>query len=153
MPYAKALALLEASRRYKRKTKMEYLDALYKVHESVGLAVMRKQVKALMYLTPIKEKEMMILSPSIDVGFKSTVFKVLRCYIDELGVMSFNLSIAIPSIGVEGDGLPVIARIVDRGDVFSLSSDFGGMELHGTSVIASDPYATFQTVKRSIETG
>ena len=103
MPYAKALALLEASRRYKRKTKMEYLDALYKVHESVGLAVMRKQVKALMYLTPIKEKEMMILSPSIDVGFKSTVFKVLRCYIDELGVMSFNLSIAIPSIGIEGD--------------------------------------------------
>ncbi|MHA2601014.1 MAG: hypothetical protein AM324_002650 [Candidatus Thorarchaeota archaeon SMTZ1-83] len=151
MPYAKVLALSEVSQRYKRETKMRYFDVLYKVHESVGLAVMRKQIKVLMYLTPIKEKEMMIVSSSMSADLKSTMFKVLRSYIDELGVMSFNLSIAIPPIGTEDGELPIIARIVDRGDVFSLSSDFGGMELYGTSVLASDPCSTFRVARRSIE--
>ena len=39
------------------------------------------------------------------------------------------------------EGFPVVARIVDRGDLNSRTSDVGGMELFAESVVASDPFA------------
>lgn len=152
MPYAKILALSEVSERYKKETRLDYFDALYEAHESVGLAVMHRQIRLLMYLTPVKEKEIIVISPSTNDRLKSSIFRVLRCYIDELGVTSFNLSIAMSPIGGGGDQTPVVTRIVDRGDIFNLSSDFGGMELYGTNVLASDPYTVFDAVKRSMQT-
>jgi hypothetical protein len=57
---------------------------------------------------------------------------------------------AIPPIGKEGGTIPVVTRIVDRGDIFKVTSDFGGMELYGSNVIASDPYAVFREIERRL---
>lgn len=151
MPYAKVLALSHASERYGRETGHDYFDVLYSVHESVGLAIVYRQIRLLTYLTPVKEKEIMMISSSINDALKLIIFKVLRSFIDELGVVSFNLSIAMPPIGGIEDEFPIITRIVDRGDISKLASDFGGMELYGSNIIASDPYAVFQVIKNSIK--
>ncbi len=150
MPYAKVQTLFHAADRYGKETTGDYFDALFKAHESVGLASRDRETGLLAYLSPVKEKELMMIASSINDDLKVTIFKVLRCCIDEMGVVSFNMSITMPSIDGEGDGLPIITRIVDRGDIFKPTSDFGGMELYGTNVIGSDPYTVFETVRKPI---
>jgi hypothetical protein len=86
-------------------------------------------------------KEVIIISsenPSKKMESNETIFKILRCFIDIMGVFSFNLSISCPPINHEE--LPYIIRIVDRGSLLKSTADMGGMELYGSSVVADDPY-------------
>jgi len=147
--YAKVMALRDASQRYGEKHKSDYFDDLFKVHDSVGLAIPERESgnsKVFVYLTPIKEKETFVVVPCN--GFENkdsrkdlreSVFKVLRCFIDEFGVHSFNVGISIPSIDGGNGGFPYVARIVDRGSIFKKNADMGGMELYGDSVVAVSP--------------
>ena len=70
---------------------------------------------------------------------KSVIFNTLRCFIDKLGVTSFNLTISMPPSGGHDD-FPYVVRIVDRGSISKSTADIGGMELYGSNVIATDPY-------------
>lgn len=148
LPYTKVLTLYRISEQYRKETGNDYFDLLYKAHEWVGLAIMHKQIRLLVYLTPVKEKEVMMIAPSISDALKLMIFKVLRSFIDQLGVVSFNLSITMPRLDGGENPFPIITRIVDRGNIFKLTSDFGGMELYASSVIASDPYRIFEVVRR-----
>jgi len=38
-------------------------------------------------------------------------------------------------------------RIVDRGSIFKPTADMGGMELYGSSVIATDPYTVIKALR------
>lgn len=151
MHYAKVEVLRRIAQRYKEEQGRNYFKDLYAVHDSVDLALSKKGVRILAYLTPIKEKEIMIITsaiPSKSNNVKHAIFKTLRCYIDELGVTSFNLTISMPPFGDSGE-FPYIVRIVDRGSIFKLTTDMGGMELYGSSVIATDPYTVVEALKRS----
>lgn len=85
-------------------------------------------------------------NPSKDIEAKETIFKILRCLIDILGVFSFNLSISSPPLDNEGE-FPYIIRIVDRGSLLKSTADMGGMELYGSSVVADDPYKIIEALK------
>ncbi len=141
-PYARVKALMKASQKYKKETGNDYLEDLYQVHSSLGLSGKYGDVQYFASITPIKEKEMIIISPenpSQDTESKETIFKVLRCLIDILGVFSFNLSISCPPTDQEEE-FPYIIRVVDRGSLLKSTADMGGMELYGSSVVADDPY-------------
>ena len=142
--YARVSALFKSARRYREEYHGDYFADLYRVHDAVGLAHSYREVKVLAHLTPVKEKEIMIIGDSLDEPFREAIFKTLRAYIDRLSVMSFNLSFAIP---VPPDDFPYIVRMVDRGSIFKVTSDIGAMELYGTNVIASDPYKVIEVVR------
>jgi len=60
-----------------------------------------------------------------------------------LGVRAFNAVVFGPPLGgaeLGWEGFPLVARFVDRGNPLSPTSDIAGMELFGTSVVASDPF-------------
>ncbi len=141
-PYSGVENLMKTCQNYKKETGTDYFQDLYLVHSSLGLSGTHGDTCFLASITPIKEKEVIIISsknPSNDIKAKETIFKVLRCFIDILGVFSFNLSISSPPLDNEGE-FPYIIRIVDSGSLLKSTADMGGMELYGSSVVADDPY-------------
>jgi galactose-1-phosphate uridylyltransferase len=131
--YGKLETLEKAAADYNRGFNADYFEDLYTVHKQLGLAKENKGEKILCYLTPIKEKEIFILSKakrSDDMA--DTIYTVLKSYLD-MGVQSFNLAIFQLHDGH-------IVRLVDRGSLSDRTSDFGAMELYSASVISSDPF-------------
>jgi hypothetical protein len=151
-PYAKVKNLRNAYNEYKIKSGENYFNDLHKVHKSLGLAATQDKVHFFVSLTPIKEKEVVIISPvnpSKSIEVKKTIFNILRCFIDILDVYSFNLSISCPSI-INTEEFPYIIRIVDRGRLLNSTADIGGMELYGSSVVSDDPYKVIDVLKSNL---
>jgi len=121
----------------------EYFEDFYRVHKSLGLAFTYNKVKVIVHLTPIKEKEVVMLSDNL-LELATPVSLVLKCYY-AVGVRSFNMAIFMPPLNSKDI---FWARIVDRGNPLERTSDIGGMELYaGTSVVASDPFLFKEKLK------
>ncbi len=147
--YARVESLKRTINEYKKETHSNYLNDLYMVHKSLGLSHKSGDVRLFANITPIKEKEIIIISPEHPSKMDQTkrvIFNTLRCFIDVLGVQSFNMSISCPSMNGD-DNLPYIIQIVDRGDIFKSTADIGGMELYGSTVVADDPYKVIHSLR------
>jgi galactose-1-phosphate uridylyltransferase len=143
MHYAKVEAWRQAAQRYQRAYGANYFDDLIAVHRSLDLAIEHDTVTILPSLTPLKEKETLIVSRGLDDGLKSAIAVVLSTMIEALGVQSFNVALYQPPIAdtpESWDGFPHVARIVDRGSLQSKTADVAAMELFGQSIITTDPY-------------
>jgi len=151
--YAKIEALRRAALDYRQRYGSNYFDDLFEVHHKLELGMARDGIKTFVYLAPIKEKETIILAPSLTDGtFQDQVYEVLACFRDRMHVTAFNVGIATPPLSTtpeSWEGLPVIARIVDRGYPWDGSSDFGTMELFAASVISSDPFQVARELRRA----
>ncbi|HIC94245.1 MAG TPA: hypothetical protein EYP09_08355 [Anaerolineae bacterium] len=164
--YAKVEHLRRAGLRYRAKYGSNYFRDLCTAHRALGLAFENGGTHILVYLTPIKEKEVLLISeprpgltprPHLDDDFKDSIYRVLRCFIDRLGVCSFNLALYLPPIdGGEAkpeedwSDFPALVRIVDRGDVANRTADMGAMELYAASVVASDPFRVAEALQSSL---
>jgi hypothetical protein len=152
MHYGKIEALRRAIEHYRQQHGSAYLDDLWRVHAALGLGHERHGCRVLVHLTPIKEKEVLVVGQAVDEPFVRAIHDVLRCYIDALGVVSFNLVLYQPPIGPAPESwadFPVVVRLVDRGDPINRTSDFGSMELYASSVIASDPFKVADALRES----
>jgi len=135
-----------------------FFDDLYRAHAALGLGVTIGQTRVFASLTPVKEREIWLISPGpwIDNDdFIDCLGTVLQTYVGALGVKSFNLvlyqrPIDVPEYGArqweDWDGFPAIVRLVDRGDPQTLTTDVGCMELYGSSVVAADPFAVIRAL-------
>ena len=141
MPYAEIERLRLAKERYRRDYNSDYLEDLFSIHESLGLGFQYNDAKIITCLTPVKDKETIISCDNVK-ALKESIYKISRCFIDRLGVFSFNLTVQMPSINCQRgwEGFPYVARIVDRGNPLKTGADIGAMELYGSRVIGSDPY-------------
>jgi hypothetical protein len=150
MPYGRVEALRQAALRYRQACGGEYTADLLRVHRALGLVRSFGTAHALAYLTPIKEKEFLLLGPAVDDDFVEALYAVLQAYVERLGVRSFNLALYLPPLApVEEDWsvLPgVLGRVVDRGDPESRTSDIGAMELYASSVVSSDPFRVVEAL-------
>jgi hypothetical protein len=152
MHYGKIEYALKAANSYGK----NYFEDIHKIHELLGLGFRINNVKIMAYLTPIKEKEVLIIAEKID-DLGVVVPKVLECFYHRLGVRSFNLALICSPSAVfdeidekemkKWDGFPIMVRIVDRGDLNNRTTDFGAMELYAASVISSDPYVVSRELK------
>lgn len=126
---------------------------LVAAHRDLGLAIDVPGATIIAHLTPIKEHEVLVIGePGADErtpGFVEGVSRSLLRLRDRLGIRAFNLALWRPPLdAVEGwESFPPIVRIVDRGDPFSRPSDIGAMELYGTPIVASDPYALIDAIR------
>jgi hypothetical protein len=166
-----AFARVELWRRaaaaYRAQSGRDYFEDFYAAHRSLGLAgafpppastgsepekpgaANGPAVRWLAHLTPIKEKELILLSPSLGPDLYAAIYSMLKLYVETLGVRAFNVAIYMPPIvPVQEDwtGFPVIVRMVDRGDPASATSDIGAMELFAQPVVAFDPWKLAATV-------
>ncbi len=151
--YPKPEQLLRLRRQYAEEYNSEYLDDVYRIHEELGLGFEVDcgcggcgdcrdnnndgKVRVMAYLTPVKEKEVVMVADDL-VKLAKPLASVLNCYYS-LGVMSFNVAAYMPPVG-EKD--LVFLRVVDRGNMGTKTADIGGMELYaGISVVSSDPFS------------
>jgi hypothetical protein len=152
--YARIEHLRRAALLYQIGHGVSYFDDLYDIHQSLGLTAEHNAVRILAYLTPIKEKEVILISKCLDEDLKYALYKVLDCFVSKLGVTSFNLALCMrPIDSVEEDwrGFPIVVRVVDRGDPNNRTADFAAMELYASSVITSDPFQVAQALSDSFQ--
>jgi hypothetical protein len=156
MHYAKVEALRRAALLYRRTHGSSYFEDLYRLHHLLGLGFEVQGTRVLAYLTPVKEKEVLIISRDLSRSFKGRLYDVLRCLVSKMGANNFNVAIYMPPIAMtdddagEWDGFPVIARAVDRGDSRNKTCDIGAMELYASSVISADPFKVASILRSSL---
>lgn len=122
----------------------DYFDDLWLVHDALGLGVEVEGGRLLAYLTPIKEREVVIVGrPGADEStLAPAIARAVSAY-RSAGVVAYNMALYLPPLSPDGEDwrrFPPIARIVDRGDPANKTSDIGAMELYAASVIAADPF-------------
>ena len=144
MAYPKVENLRRAAETYQRQTNSAYFDDLWKLHRGLGLSLTNHNdsVHGFVSLTPVKEKEVVLFGRD-PLELASSLYNVLDCFVAELGVQSFNASIILPPLAATSESwetMPMIVRVVDRGDPNSRASDIGAMELYAIPIIASDPF-------------
>ncbi|MGE5599694.1 MAG: hypothetical protein ACM3XS_09975 [Bacteroidota bacterium] len=147
MHYARVEGLRRAAAAYGARWGEEaacgrYFEDLFRMHEALGLAWSRGDVRGFAHLTPIKEKEVILLAGEEGMPLYDEVYRVLERF-RHLGVRSFNAALIRPPLAPvleEWRGFPVMVRLVDRGDPQNRTADIGGMELYAQSVVSSDPF-------------
>lgn len=164
MAHARVEAWRAAAERYRQACGGDYFADLATTYQALGLAVplASSRVTVLASLTPAKEREFVLLAnPWQDDGqtlalesLAQPLAVALDVMLDTLGVRAFNLAIFGPPLpgdprAAEWTGFPLVARFVDRGNPLAPTSDIAGLELFGSSVIASDPF----DVARSLRAG
>ena len=153
MHYSKIEHLRRCAVSYRQRYQASYFDDLYRVHSWLDCAFDKGDVRVLAHLTPVKEKEVLLMGGDLDQSFKDRVYEVLACFRDDMGVNSFNLALAMPPPGgaiEDWTDYPVIACLVDRGGTGTAPSDIGTMELYAASVISSDPFDVARVVRRAL---
>jgi len=143
MHYAQVEGWRQAALRYRAAHGADYFSDLVDVHRSLGLAMEHGSATILPSLTPFKEKETMIVGAHLDGDLKSALYRVLRAFVERLGVQSFNVGLYQPplvEVAEDWAGFPHIFRIIDRGNLQSKTSDVGAMEFYAQSVVATDPF-------------
>jgi len=152
MHYAKIEGLRHAALRYRGEYRSSYFQDLYRVHSSLGLGLEKEGTKVLAYLSPLKDREVILIAQQLDLSLKERIYEVLACLRDRMQVTSFNLALSTPPLSDANgwQGFPVLVRIVDRGDPKSMASDIGAMELYASSVISSDPFEVAGLLRESL---
>ncbi|MGI5835224.1 MAG: hypothetical protein ACOX87_01875 [Chloroflexota bacterium] len=143
MHYARIEQLRRVALAYRQQEGKDYFDDLLAAHRGLGLALDYEGATVLANLTPTKEKEVLILSAGLEGPLPGAIYRVLDCFIQQLGVSSFNLVIYMPPLAEtpeDWSGFPYLTRIVDRGDPMNRTNDVGAMELYANPVITSDPF-------------
>lgn len=152
--YGKIELQRRAAHHYRQKFGANYFDDLYDVHETLGLGQRLGDVRVMVTITPLKEKEIVLLANSVSDGLATAIFRVLQCIVEDLNVVSFNLVMAQPPLTTTDEDwsdVPVMVRIVDRGDPLNRTSDFGAMELYAASVVSSDPFRVAEVLWVSLD--
>ena len=142
--YPKVERLRRAAFSYAADHDCDYFADLYRLHEALGLSLPLRGVRAFASLTPVKEKELVVVGRGPeDEALHRAVGALLQGYVVDLGVRAFNVAFYMPPLGpTEEDwsDFPTVVYIVDRGDPANRTSDIGAMELYAVSVVASDPF-------------
>jgi galactose-1-phosphate uridylyltransferase len=141
--YVKIEALRQAARRYREQYTTDYFTDLIETHRALGLAIDQGTASILPSLTPLKEKETLIIASELDDYLKAAIYYVLRTFIEQFGMQSFNLALYQRPLVITPEpweGFPTMVRLIDRGRLQDNTSDLGAMELFAQSVVASDPF-------------
>jgi galactose-1-phosphate uridylyltransferase len=129
-----------------------YFEDLYRVHDALGLARRVGETRVFASLTPVSEKELVLISPTRWLDNDDMIVaigRVLDRYTHRLGTQSFNLVLfqrPIDAAEEDWTGFPALVRIIDRGEPQARATDIGCMELFGSSVIKTDPYRVIEAL-------
>lgn len=156
--YPKIEAWRRAAETYWQTHRQDYFSDLFEIHADVGLGFTQDGVQVMASLTPVKERETLIMADVDDYArpgafskpFKRALFLALDTFINRLGVTAFNMAVYIPPLAEAGEawrGFPIIARLVDRGRPDAPNSDIGAMELYAASVINTDPFRVAEALR------
>jgi len=150
--YPKVEALRRHSVAYRSQHASDYFEDLWSVHDALGLGMTVGGARAMAYLAPIKEREIIVLGrPGEDESALAGGIAHALATLRRDGATAHNLALYLPPLSADGadwSRFPPLARLVDRGDPADRTSDIGAMELYAASVVASDPFRTAEALRR-----
>ena len=154
--YPKVERLRRAAAGYRAEHGTDYFTDLHRVHDALGLGVpVEAGVRAFASLTPVKEKELLVLGGDPgDEALHHAVGTLLRRFVRDLGARAFNVAFYMPPLGPADEdwsGFPTVVHIVDRGDPANRTSDIGAMELYAAPVVASDPFRVAEALRGGLQ--
>ena len=127
-----------------------YWADVVNAHEALGLALRFNRSAVLSYITPIKERELVILTEdSTSPCFGALLAAALTALTDGVGTRSMSMGITLEPYGhpITRRGrrssavpYPAIARVVDRGSPMDRRNDVGAMEFYGANNVGADPF-------------
>jgi hypothetical protein len=148
--------LRAAAARYHRETGGHYFADLVAAHRALGLVAEVGEARLLASLTPVKEREVLLLPEDALPGaswaerlraLAAPLARALDVALRRLGTLTFNVAAYGPPLPAPDEppdpawaGFPFLARLVDRGNLLARTSDVAAMELFGSSMVASDPF-------------
>lgn len=150
MHYGKVERARRSAAEYRELYDASYFDDVYRLHEQLGIGWETGNIRVMANITPLKEKELVLQADAVTPELGRSIYKALRCMVEDLSVVSFNLAIwegPLSDDGNEWGDFPVTVRIVDRGDPLNRTSDFGAMELYAASVVSSDPFRVADSLR------
>lgn len=142
-----------AAQAYREQHNAPYFADYFATHAALELTGDLGEVRWLVHLTPVKEKEVVLLVDRLGADLYGSLYRVLRSWVDGLGVQAFNLAIYLPPmepVSEDWSDFPVVVRFVDRGDPASATSDVGAMELFAQPVVSSDPWKVAAVVRAGL---
>ncbi len=150
--YPKIERLRRDAASYRAEHGTDYFGDLHRVHDALGLGVPAEEgVRAFASLTPIKEKELVVIGGGPgDETLHRTVGALLRDFVHSLGVRAFNVAFFMPPLASADEDwseFPTVVHLVDRGDPANRTSDIGAMELYAAPVVASDPFRVAEVLR------
>ncbi len=151
MHYPKVEQLRRQALAYAAANGRDYFDDLWLVHDALGLGVTVGEARVIASLTPVKEREVLILGRpgASEQTLAAAVAGTIAAY-RAAGVVAYNMALYLPPRSPDGAdwrSFPPVARLVDRGDPANKTSDIGAMELYAASVIAADPFRLAQQLR------
>ncbi len=150
--YAGAEKWRRAALVYRQMYGSNYFDDLYAAHADLGLGFEANGVRVISYLTPVKERETLLIAPVLTDELKRALYRALACFRDQMNVLSFNAALYLPPLvpaPEDWSGFPAIFRLVDRGDPVNRTADIGAMELYAANVIGTDPFFVMQQMRQA----
>jgi len=123
------------------------------IHEELGLAGRKGECLFWANICPTKENDICAISPTLHAG--AELMHALLETLKKEGTNSWSLAAILSPRYVTGcdsderfSGWPnVVWRLVDRGDIRARHSDWGCLELFGSSVVATDPIVLGRLLK------
>jgi hypothetical protein len=150
-PYASMLQLQSVDEAYRTAHEEGYFEALYRVHEELGLALDKDGVRIFASVTPKKEKEVVLISETADRRLFAAIHTALAVLTTRLGVESFNVAMLLPPLDGSWPAFPVVTRILDRGKLSDKTTDVAVAELYlNQSVVSSDPVKVWAALKPAL---
>lgn len=155
-PSPRLALLFDAVQSY-RATGNNYFDDLRLAHYSLGLGLDVGTARVMASLTPVKERECLILA-QVDDDWHDLA-RALTLVLTTLqadqphGLLSFNLAVySAPLAPVAGwEDFTMLVRVVDRGWPLLGVVDMASMELYAESIVASDPFILADVLRRQAE--
>jgi hypothetical protein len=154
--YGKVEVQRRAAVSYRDEFGTGFFDDLFLAHQSLGLGERLGEIRVMVNITPLKEKEIVLLAPAVNDNLSRAIYQALRCMVESLNVVSFNLVMWQPPLiqtSEDWSDVPIIVRMVDRGDALNRTSDIGAMELYAASVVSSDPFRVAEALWESLRRG
>ncbi|MCL2706608.1 MAG: hypothetical protein FWE97_00310 [Dehalococcoidia bacterium] len=152
--YARIESLRKTALSYRQRYDCDYFDDLFRIHQALGLAYELGGVRVMAYLTPIKNNEIVLMSPKLTPAFAGCLYDGLSLYRDALGSMSFNFALTAPPLSSTREtwqGFPVIGWLVERGKLESRSSDVGSLELFAANFVDCNPFKLAELMAKQHE--
>ena len=129
---------------------------IFNIHNKLELGIKNKNTDLMVTITPKKEKEIILYTHVTNnekesrASLVDSVYKSLRCLIDDFQVNSFNMSLS--QLPLKAYGLSkrdvYLTRIVDRGNISNRTGDIAFMELlMGENIVSADPYDVMEKLK------
>nr|XP_045614370.1 uncharacterized protein LOC123768103 [Procambarus clarkii] len=147
--------LRTAGQRYFDATGRNYFTTLLEVHQALGLTVHYGTAVAIPTMAGKADMEVMFLSEAPNEDLYRLIFYTIAAYHDTYTQLCKGFSAAYPAEGLSEAArvgrIPVIARLISRGECTSPKTDYSSYEIFQMVERYHDPWEVARAIRKAIK--